>query len=159
MKIIISEIPTKTLYGKRIETSFGKQETSKLWRPFRIAINHSKNLNPTKFYSIQRYGKELKEVALSLDTPFEKCAAIDCKVEEILPDFEEIVLDGGVYAVFEHRGTPLDFQNKLQDFMQNWLPKSGYELDTRNHFETFDEKYDPFSDNSVELVWIPIIKV
>lgn len=158
MEIIISEISAKTLRGKRIETSFARQDTSQLWRPFRAAINLSKNLNPTKFYSIQRYGKELHEGTLNLDTVFEKCAAIDCVIEDAPSDFEEVVLEGGVYAVFEHKGSTFEFQNRLQDFIQNWIPKSGYELDTRNHFETFDDKYDPFSDNSVELVWIPIKK-
>lgn len=158
MEILISEIPTKILWGRKIETSFARQETSKLWRPFRTAINLSGKLKPTKFYSIQRYGKELKEGILNLDTDFEKCAAIDFDLEDVPSGFEEIVLEGGVYAVFEHKGSSLDFQHRLHDFIQNWLPKSGYELDVRNHFETFDDKYDPFSENSVELVWIPVIK-
>ncbi|WP_296701283.1 GyrI-like domain-containing protein [Algoriphagus sp.] len=158
MEILITEIPTKILKGRTIETSFARQETSKLWKAFRASITQSKKLNPTKFYSIQRYGSELKEGVLNLDTVFEKCAAIDCDLEKIPSDFEEVVLEGGIYAVFEHQGSPLDFQNSLHNFIQKWLPKSGYELDARNHFETFDDKYDPFSENSVELVWIPIIK-
>ena len=156
MKILISEIPNKKLFGSSIQTSFAKQETSKLWRPFRAKIANSPFLKPKKFYSIQRYGAEMKMGVLGLDTLFEKCAAIEFLEGENPDGFEEINLEGGLYAVFEHKGSALDFQKSLQNFLENWLPGSGYELDSRNHFETFDENYDPFSANSVELVWIPI---
>lgn len=156
MKILISEIPNKKLFGSSIQTSFAKQETSKLWRPFRAKIAISPFLNPKKFYSIQRYGSEMKIGVLGMDTLFEKIAAFEIEEGEHPEGFEEINLEGGLYAVFEHQGSALDFQKSLQNFLENWLPGSGYELDSRNHFETFDENYDPFSANSVELVWIPI---
>jgi len=44
-------------------------------------------------------------------------------------------------------------------FLEKWLPTSGYVLDARNHFETFDSSYDPFSPRSVEKVYIPLKKV
>jgi|GEM_PF-2341455 predicted transcriptional regulator YdeE len=36
--------------------------------------------------------------------------------------------------------------------MQHWIPKSDYVLDSKNHFET----YDQFSSQSVETIYVPL---
>jgi AraC family transcriptional regulator len=156
MRVQIIDIPAKNLVGKKIITSLAKDETSKLWRPLRQIINESPQLSPKKFYSINRYGKEFKEGDFTIDTFFEKCAAIEGEIKKSPLGLEEIKLEGGLYAVFEHSGPISKFQKSLEDFMINWLPNSGYELDSKAHFETFDESYDPFSESSVELIYIPV---
>jgi len=97
----------------------------------------------------------MQEGNFSIATLFEKCAAIEVDSDRF-DGFEKIGLEGGKYAVFEHSGSVSNFPQTMQKFYQEWLPKSGYELDNRAHFETFDEHYDPFSESSVELIWIPI---
>jgi AraC family transcriptional regulator len=37
-----------------------------------------------------------------------------------------------------------------------WLPKSGYQLDRRPHFEILGEKYKNNNPDSEEEIWIPI---
>lgn len=158
MEVKIKEIPAKELMGKKIITSISKGETSKLWRPFRQLIREQTGPNPSQFFSIHRYGKEMKEGGFTIDTLFEKCAAIEQSSNR--PDgLENIQLEGGVYAVFEHSGSVSKFQNRMQVFYTEWLPISGYCLDDRAHFETFDETYDPFSESSVELIWIPVKRI
>lgn len=154
MVVKIREIQPKELVGQKIVTSISKKETSKLWRPFRRTLKE-KDLFPNLFYSINRYGKVMQEGNFSMATLFEKCAAIEVDSDRF-DGFEKIGLEGGKYAVFEHSGSVSNFQHTMQKFYQEWLPKSGYELDNRAHFETFDEHYDPFSESSVELIWIPI---
>lgn len=155
MEIKIKEIPSKTLFGQKISTSIFRQETSKLWRPFRKIIAENRDFEPKEYYSIQRYGKEMAEGTFGPETIFEKYAAIESSL--INPKgFESIELEGGLYAVFEHSGTLEKFQKSMQEFLQNWLPDSVFTLDTRAHFETFDETYEPFSGTSSELIWIPI---
>ncbi|MBN3519848.1 GyrI-like domain-containing protein [Algoriphagus lutimaris] len=154
MEIKIREIRAMELMGQKILTSISKKETSKLWKPFRQTLKE-KDLFPKLFYSIHRYGKAVQEGSFSLDTQFEKCAAIELDFDRI-DGFEKISLEGGKYAVFEHSGSVSKFQQAMQKFYQEWLPSSGYGLDNRAHFETFDESYDPFSESSVELIWTPI---
>jgi AraC family transcriptional regulator len=158
MNILITSIEPRLLSGQKIWTSIASQETSKLWRPFRQAIREMVGLSPTKFYSIDRYGKEMTKGDFTVDIQFEKCAAITEEISSCPPGFEEIRLEGGLYAVFSHHGSIAKFQSTLQEFMMNWLPKSNYRLDDRAHFETFDQTYDPFAEDSVELVHIPIIE-
>lgn len=156
MEVKVEEITSKTLFGKKTITTLGSQDISALWRPFRQAINKKEGLNPSDYYSIQRYGKDMQSKSLSLNTEFEKCAAIET-VKDACPDgFEEIVLDGGKYATFEYARNMGEIQTILMGFLNNWLPNSAFELDDRNHFETFGPDYDPFSANSVEVIWIPI---
>ncbi len=123
-----------------------------------MAISAHQDLSPNKFYSISRYGKEIAKESFSVDTNFEKCAAISESLSNCPSSFEKIILDGGLYAVFPLHGKATNFQNVMQDFMINWLAKSAYRLDVRAHFETFDDSYDPFSEDSVELIHIPIIQ-
>lgn len=156
MEVLIRKIPPMILSGKKLETSFSKNETSKLWRPFREVIKEKSNLKPQKYFSISRFGKEMQEGSLVVETVFEKCAAIEMDLVNCPNGFEEIHLEGGEYATVIFIGSIEKFQDMIFNFLQNWLPDSGYELDSRAHFETFDESYDPFSESSVELVWIPI---
>lgn len=155
MEVKITEIPSKTLIGQKISTSISRQETSKLWRPFRRIIAEQRGFEPKEYYSIQRYGKEMAEGTFGPETIFEKCAAVE--PGPFIPEgFESIELKGGLYAVFEHSGTLEKFQKSMQEFLQNWLPDSDFTLDSRAHFETFDETYEPFSGTSSEMIWIPI---
>lgn len=156
MEVNLEEISTKKLFGKRMITTLGSQDTSALWRPFRQAINKKEGLNPSNYYSIQRYGKEMQNMSLSLNTEFEKCAAVEAEKENCPDEFEGIVLDGGKYATFEYARNMGEIQVVMMDFLSKWLPKSGFELDDRNHFETFGPAYDPFTEDSVELIWVPI---
>jgi AraC family transcriptional regulator len=158
MNILITYIEPQLLSGRKIWTSIASQETSKLWRPFSQSIREKEGLSPAKFYSIGRYGKEMSQGNFTEDSQFEKCAAIIEPISSCPKDFEEIRLEGGLYAVFSHLGSIAKFQSTLQEFILIWLPKSNYRLDDRAHFETFDETYDPFTDDSVELVHIPIIE-
>jgi len=156
MNILITHSTEKKLCGKTIQTTIAAQETSKLWRPFREAIKKKLDLAPNLFYSISRYGVELAKGEFTIDGEFEKCAAIEASLSNCPTGFEEVILDGGLYAVFLHRGAADGFPATMQEFLQHWLPKSDYILDSRNHFETFDQRYDPFSSRSVETIYIPL---
>ncbi|MBN3583547.1 GyrI-like domain-containing protein [Algoriphagus aestuarii] len=156
MKVEIVEIEPIRLVGKKIRTSIGKNENSLLWRPFRQQLKNFPEITFEKFYSISFYGNEVKYGTFTPETIFEKWAAIDYQ-EPVPEGFEILDLEGGVYAVFEFAGSPIHFQTVMQEFYGKWLPTSGFGLDTRPHFETFDETYDPFSDRSVEHIWIPVI--
>ena len=159
MTLLVLEYPTKKLSGKWILTSIAANENRKLWSPFRKSIKEKAGLNPKCYYSIGRYGAEMKLGTFTTNTVFEKCAAIDEPLANCPEGFEELILEGGLFAVFNHTGTLVDFQITMNQFLEEWLPRSGYQLDSRNHFETFDEQYDPFSPTSVETIYIPLKQV
>jgi AraC family transcriptional regulator len=39
---------------------------------------------------------------------------------------------------------------------QEWLPRSGFEVDSREHFELLEDGYSPVNSEATEEVWIPI---
>lgn len=80
------------------------------------------------------------------------------KVEEIPAGMSVRDLPEGEYAVFEHKGA-LDSLSATYDMIyREWLPSSEYELDPRDDFELYDERFDYGKPESILEIWIPIKK-
>src|ERR1043166_872956 len=60
---------------------------------------------------------------------------------------EYFMISAGTYAVFLYRGRPQNSGPFFQEIFLNWLPNSGYELDSRPHFEVLGTKYKNASDD------------
>lgn len=92
----------------------------------------------------------------SPNTQFEKWAAIEVSDFEHVPDgMESLLLPEGLYAVFHYKGSSMDTRI-FQYIFGEWLPKSGYQLNNRPHFEVLGEKYKNASPDSEEEIWIPV---
>jgi len=157
MQPIIEILPKKKLVGKSLKMSLENDKTSDLWKSFmpnRKMITHTVG---SAFFSIQVYDKSLDFKDFNPRTEFTKCAMIETsKFEDIPEDMETLILEGGLYAVFIHKGTVADFPKTAQYIFNKWLPNSEYNLDQRPHFELLGDKYNPTDENSEEEVWIPI---
>jgi AraC family transcriptional regulator len=72
----------------------------------------------------------------------------------LIPEGMEVFdLQGGLYAVFVHRGS----DPAIFDFIYGeWLPASDFELDDRPHFEVLDVHYRHSDPDAEEEIWIPI---
>ena len=68
---------------------------------------------------------------------------------------ETFSLAGGLYAVFDYKGSSND-PSIFQFIFGTWLPSSDYVLDDRPHFEVLGDKYKNNDPNSEEEIWIPI---
>jgi AraC family transcriptional regulator len=68
---------------------------------------------------------------------------------------ETFTLTGGLYAVFDYKGSSND-PGIFQYIFGIWIPESNYLLDDRPHFEVLGEKYKNADPNSEEEIWIPI---
>jgi AraC family transcriptional regulator len=68
---------------------------------------------------------------------------------------ETIILQRGLYAVFDYKGLNTD-NSIFQYILGTWLPTSDYELDNRPHFEVLGDKYKNNDPTSEEEIWIPI---
>jgi len=64
-------------------------------------------------------------------------------------------LPGGLYAVFDYKGSSND-PGIFQYIFGTWLPGSEYDIDDRPHFEVLGENYKTNDPNSEEEIWIPI---
>ncbi|WP_298767631.1 GyrI-like domain-containing protein [uncultured Polaribacter sp.] len=153
----IETLPKRKLVGKSIKMSLANNKTAELWSNFMPKKKEIKNTIGSDLYSMQIYDKSLNFKDFNPQTEFLKCAMIETSDFENIPEnMETRILEGGLYAVFIHKGTPKDFPKTSQYIFGHWLPNSEYELDKREHFEVLGAKYNPTDENSEEEVWIPI---
>ncbi len=90
-------------------------------------------------------------------TELDKWAAVEVSDFDNLPDeMEKLILSGGKYAVFAHRGAADSFHQIFQFIFGVLMPNSQYKLDQREHFEILGDNYNPFDPNAEEEIWIPI---
>jgi AraC family transcriptional regulator len=78
------------------------------------------------------------------------------ELDDIPADMESLILNGGLYAVFDYKGIAKDFGQFMGKIFMQWMPSSGYVLDQRAHFNVLGDKYKNNHPDSEEEVWIPI---
>lgn len=155
----IIEVPSKKLIGLKIRTSLSENRTSELWRAFRPRIKEISQNPDIQLFSVQSYDKGFKMEHFSPMTFFDKWAAVEAQDFEKIPaEMESYSLTGGLYAVFIYKGSWANHQPFFNYIFMQWLPNSDYELDDREHFESFGLAHNPFDENSEEKVYIPIKK-
>ena len=105
--------------------------------------------------SMQVY-KPTHFVDFRLTNEFEKWATIEVADFDNVPgDMETFTLTGGLYAVFDYKGSSSDLRI-FQYIFGTWIPNSDYELDDRPHFEVLGKNYKNGDPTSEEEIWIPI---
>jgi len=153
----IELLAEKKLVGKRLNMTLSNDRTFELWHSFMPHRKEIKNNVSTDLFCLQVYNKNLDFKEFNPQTEFEKWAAIEVTNFNDIPDsMETYTLKGGLYAVFIHKGAPSSFQITFQFIFNEWLPKSEYELDNREHFDLMGEKYKNDNPNSEEEIWVPI---
>lgn len=153
----IEILPSKLLIGQHLRMSFSKDRTTELWRGFMPRRNEIGNRVSNDLFCMQIYDRIYGYNDFSMDTVYEKWAAVEVIHSDGIPDGMELFqLEGGMYAVFVYVGSPSDFQETFHYIYGTWLPRSAYELDQRPHFEILGAKYKNNDPESEEEVWIPI---
>lgn len=151
----IIEIAEKRLIGMSMEMSFENYRLTELWKQFMPRKNEIYGSLSTDLLSLTCYSENHFR-NFSTSNLFEKWAAIEVgNLEQIPAGMEAFVLEGGLYAVFHYRGLNTD-DNIYRFIYFDWIPKSGYELDHRPHFEILGSKYKNNDPESEEEIWIPI---
>jgi AraC family transcriptional regulator len=153
---VIKTLTAKKLAGKRVTMSFADNRTAGLWKSFMPLLKDILNKAGEDLFSLQIYPehffKEFRD-----DRQFEKWAAVEVTDNASLPEGIEIFdLTGGLYAVFLYHGAQKDAEESFKYILGTWLPRSGYTLDKRPHFEVLGEKYRNDDPDSEEELWIPI---
>ena len=152
-------IPKKKLIGIQRKMTFASipQETVALWKqfmPLHATINNKVDAN---FYSLQVYKSLLKMQEVKGTDEFTKWALVEViNFENVPKTMKTFELDGGLYAVFLHKGLGSEFAKTMNYIFGEWLPKSDYTIDHRPHFELLGAKYKNNDPSSEEEVWIPI---
>ena len=145
----------RKLVGKRTTMSLANNRTSDLWKDFMPRRKEIINVVTNGFISMTVY-RPAHFIDFKPTTEFEKWAAVEVSNFETVPKgMETFVLQGGLYAVFDYKGSSND-PTIFQYIFGTWLPNSKYIVDNRPHFEVLGEKYKNNDPTSEEEIWIPI---
>lgn len=127
-----------------------------LWRDFRYRVSEIEARVGSDFVSMRVYEEPLSS-APSPDASFEQWAAVEVsEFGDQLAGMARHTVSGGLYAVFIHRGPAKAFGETARFIYGEWLPRSDYELDHREHFEVLGPSYRPDDPEATEEVWIPV---
>jgi AraC family transcriptional regulator len=155
MKPRIKTLNEKKLVGKRLKMSLADNKTGELWKSFMTRRKEITNTLTSDFISLAVY-RSTYFVNFSPTNEFEKWATVEVSDFENIPiDLETYKLTGGLYAVFDYKGSSND-QSIFLYIFGSWLPNSDYNLDDRPHFEVLGDKYKNNDPTSEEEIWIPI---
>ncbi len=153
----IETLKDKKMIGVSLRMSLTNNKTGEIWRNFmprrkEIINNLSNDLISMAIYKPNHFA-DFKPT-----NEFEKWAAIEVMDFESVPNgMETFTLKGGLYAVFDYKGSSTD-TTIFQYIFSTWIPNSDYFLDDRPHFEILGDKYKNADPNSEEEIWIPIKK-
>jgi AraC family transcriptional regulator len=151
----IEKLKEKKLIGKSITMSFADNKTGELWRSFMPRRREIANTVTTELFSLQVYLSSHFE-NFDPNREFKKWALVEVADFDNVPrDMETFTLTGGLYAVFQYKGSSAD-TGVFQYIYTTWLPNSDYVLDERPHFEILGEKYKNDDPDSEEEIWIPV---
>ena len=155
MKPRIETLNERKLVGKRLRMSLAENKTAELWNDFmpkrkNITNNVTNDLISMSVYSPTHF------TDFRLTNEFEKWACVEVSDYDTIPsDLEIFVLTGGLYAVFDYKGSST-VNSIFQYIFGTWLPGSAYFLDDRPHFEVLGDKYKNNDPTSEEEIWIPV---
>jgi AraC family transcriptional regulator len=153
----IESLQEKKLIGKRLTMSLANNRTGELWQTFMPKRRAIANAISNDLISLHVYPPTyFANFQPTLE--FEKWAAVEVSNFENVPaEMETFILTGGLYAVFDYKGSSSD-PSIFQYIFGTWLPSSDYFLDDRPHFEVLGANYKNNDPNSEEEIWIPIRK-
>jgi AraC family transcriptional regulator len=150
-------IPSIRIIGMRTDMSIANNKVSELWRRFKPRIKEIDHRIGENFFSVQVYESPAYFKSFDPDARFEKWAAVEAGPHATVPEeMESMEIEGGLYAVFEYRGTPDMFYRTAMFIYGEWLPQSAYLLDNRPHFEIMEPGYGPVNPESTEKVYVPV---
>ena len=153
----IEILTEKKLVGKSMKMTLSDNKTGELWRGFMQRRKEIKNNLSTELFSVQVCDQQSDSEKFNQDTPFVKWAAVEVPDFDVIPvDMQSLILPGGLYAVFLHRGAAATGPETFRYIFGKWFPDSGYSPDNRPHFEILGEKYKNDDPDSEEEIWIPI---
>jgi len=159
MFLRLQKVEQKTLVGKKSISTLENNSSTTLWQSFMPHVKDIQNRTSHVLVAMQVYDSTIPFEHFTPQTPFTIWAAAEVTVADDIPiGMEHYILNGGEYAVFLHIGEPWLFPKTWSYIMNEWLPTSGYELDSREHFAVMGAMYKHNQPDSQEEIFIPVKK-
>ena len=121
-----------------------------LWKQFMPNKFKVTNTLNEELIALQNY-KDFSNTKLAFD--IWACAEVS-DLNYIPQGLSGLTISAGEYAIFVLKG--MDVAALYRQILSEWLTNSGYEVDSRPHFQVMGKKYINNSDKSEEDVYLPI---
>jgi AraC family transcriptional regulator len=150
----IAQLQAKVVVGMKSQMQHQQyQNIVALWKQFmpqQVKIN---NRTCQEFIALQNFS----DFGNPVDN-FEIWACVEVTDSSNLPEgMQSFQIPEGDYAIFPHKG--MNAGATYQKIMTEWLPKSGYKIADRPHFQVMGEKYKNGSPDSEEDFYVPVEKL
>ncbi|MCX7709692.1 MAG: GyrI-like domain-containing protein [Clostridia bacterium] len=155
----IVETKDVKIVGIRGSTTLKQNMIPQLWEKFNLKVSEIKNRVPNfRGYGICEVDPAFDMLFFSENTQY--CEFVGIEVldfKDIPGGMETKLLKGGKYAVFTHKGS-LKTLNLTYDYIWGtWISCSGYEMDMRDDYERYDERFLGPDNNQSEIdIYFPI---
>ena len=124
----IEILEEKKLIGLSIKMSLASNKTGQLWGQFAPRIKDIQNRTSEDKISMQIYPPAYFK-QFNPNTEFKKWATVEVTDSENIPNgMKSFILKGGLYAVFDYKGSSSD-SSIFQYIFSEWIPNSIYEVD------------------------------
>ncbi len=144
----------EVLVGNSLTMTLSDDLTYSLWKQFKSENKVFLSGYTGCYYSVQEFPEGFTG---GLQEPFSKWAAI--KTETMIGTMNSIIIHEGLYAEFEHIGTPETLGITMAKIFTQWLPKSKFQLDNRPHLAIMKNNYSTSDPKAIETILIPIISL
>ena len=159
MKPEIKTIDSFNVVGMQVQTNLKDNKIPQLWMNFMPRMQEVKHVNSENVaYGICKHDPNIAPGNFTDETIFTSIASMGVdKIEDVPEGMISLELKGGKYAVFTHKGNLHNLKTTYEYIYGTWLPKSDFELDKRDDFERYDNRFmGPENDNSEMEIWIPV---
>lgn len=155
----IVEVKKTKIVGIQRKTNISNNMIPSMWQEFNPRIEEIKN----RTMGIRGYGICIVEpdydmTRFSEDTEYNELVGVEVTDFPTIPDgMTAKLLKGGKYAVFTHKGKIANIYMTYDYIWGTWLPFWGFELDLRDDFEFYDERFlEPENERSEIDIYIPV---
>lgn len=159
MKPEIKTIDNFSVVGMEIQTNLKDNKIPQLWMSFMPRMQEIKHINSKNVgYGICKHDENISPETFTDDTIFTSVASMGVdKVEDVPEGMFSLEVKGGKFAVFTHKGNLNNLKTTYEYIYGTWLPNSSFELDKRDDFERYDNRFMGPENNASEMeIWIPV---
>lgn len=147
-------VPEQRYIGMMMHTTLTEDVTGILWAAFMPEASRITERHGMELYSIIEFGDM---ATFTPSTIFKKWAAVAVADTSPIPEgMKSICVPEGKYACFTYHGHPAKGSAFFNAIFTEWLPQSGFRYDNRPQFAVMGKAYHNQSDDSEEVIMIPI---
>jgi AraC family transcriptional regulator len=156
MKIIIVNREPMRVIGLKQKTNTNELIVPDLWEKFFVRMEEIEEYVVPECSLGVCIGDSFEEKKGITHFEYLACQVLKKEPDEIPEGMVIHSIPGGLYAVFTHEGNVETLSETYSYIYDEWLEESVYELDVRDQFEWYDNRFKYMEDDSQLDIHIPI---